>query len=414
VLLVAPRKDAGPLYRHGYATLKLDCAERRLPVDVKPLAPATPGAEVEIEVATAPRAEVTLAVVDQAVLSLVECAEPRPARVLLGAPSLRVDTFETRSDLAQIRPLDVRGKKGRPGGDGGGGPNVRRKFVGTAYWNPCILAGDDGLARARFTLPDNLTRWRVVAVASSGDRWGAGSNRVRDRKPLMVTSAFPRFALLGGLLRGPPGRPQSHGHRRPRDRRVRWRDARGRDPRRPLRSAGVPDSSGAARLPPFQGSRHARRARGPARDHAPDPSAGRERDRAPLGRADGDIEIPLPEMDHVQSLTLDLGLSEAVFMEAELKRLLEYPHGCVEQTTSKTLPLLVLRQLHIDGAEKFIDAGVKRLLSMQTSSGGLALLARRRDAPPRGERLRDACARARRAGGPRRPRSRSGPRARLR
>src|SRR6185436_4985912 len=102
--------------------LKLDCAERRLPADVKPLAPATPGAEVEIEVATAPRAEVTLAVVDQAVLSLVECADPDPHASFWALRALRVDTFETRSDLAPIRPLDVRGKKGRPGGDGGGGP----------------------------------------------------------------------------------------------------------------------------------------------------------------------------------------------------------------------------------------------------------------------------------------------------
>jgi uncharacterized protein YfaS (alpha-2-macroglobulin family) len=89
------------------------------------------------------------------------------------------------------------------------------------------------------------------------------------------------------------------------------------------------------------------------------------------GRAEGDVDIPLPAMENVQSVTLDLGLSEAIFMEAELRRLLEYPHGCVEQTTSKTLPLLVLRQLRVEGADERIEAGVKRLLSMQTSSGGL-------------------------------------------
>ncbi|GAH64188.1 unnamed protein product, partial [marine sediment metagenome] len=64
-----------------------------------------------------------------------------------------------------------------------------------------------------------------------------------------------------------------------------------------------------------------------------------------------------------------------------LSYLLDYPHGCVEQTTSSTLPLLAARTilpwtgtsgLSDDELRKRIDAGVARLATMQTSGGGLA------------------------------------------
>ena len=64
-----------------------------------------------------------------------------------------------------------------------------------------------------------------------------------------------------------------------------------------------------------------------------------------------------------------------------LKHLLHYPYGCVEQTTSSSRPLLFAANLidSVDPAftaggklEAMVMAGVQRLLSMQTPSGGLA------------------------------------------
>jgi uncharacterized protein YfaS (alpha-2-macroglobulin family) len=65
---------------------------------------------------------------------------------------------------------------------------------------------------------------------------------------------------------------------------------------------------------------------------------------------------------------------------ARMQFLLDYPHGCVEQTTSGTLPLLaakdILPRIGFTGMtqaelDKRIDAGLKRLATMRTSSGGL-------------------------------------------
>ncbi|MCP4639153.1 MAG: hypothetical protein GY851_01900 [bacterium] len=63
-----------------------------------------------------------------------------------------------------------------------------------------------------------------------------------------------------------------------------------------------------------------------------------------------------------------------------LKYVVGYPHGCVEQTTSRLMPMYLLRKsralvdnaVHTeDDLRAYIQAGIDRLFSMQTASGGL-------------------------------------------
>ena len=57
---------------------------------------------------------------------------------------------------------------------------------------------------------------------------------------------------------------------------------------------------------------------------------------------------------------------------------MQYPHGCVEQTTSSVFAGLYLNDITdlSDGQKKFIDnatkAAINRLKGFQTSSGGLS------------------------------------------
>ncbi|MFO0000533.1 MAG: hypothetical protein ACK559_05340, partial [bacterium] len=64
-----------------------------------------------------------------------------------------------------------------------------------------------------------------------------------------------------------------------------------------------------------------------------------------------------------------------------LSSLIRYPHGCIEQTTSGTRPLLFVKNL-LNGIDRsaagegsvddMVRRGVERVLSMQTPSGGFA------------------------------------------
>src|SRR5204863_9076005 len=55
-------EDRGrPCFRYGYATLQVDSAGQRLPIELKTVKEALPGSEIAIEIATAPRAEIAVA-----------------------------------------------------------------------------------------------------------------------------------------------------------------------------------------------------------------------------------------------------------------------------------------------------------------------------------------------------------------
>lgn len=77
---------------------------------------------------------------------------------------------------------------------------------------------------------------------------------------------------------------------------------------------------------------------------------------------------------------LEISALGAVGIEGRIQDLLEYPHGCVEQTTSGAFPQLFLADLLPDvdamqkkRAESNVKAAIERLRRFQTASGGLSL-----------------------------------------
>ena len=77
----------------------------------------------------------------------------------------------------------------------------RRDFRSTAFYITSLIVGDDGQATARVKLPDNLTTYRVFAVAiSKDDRYGKGDSSFVVTKPLFARAALPRFFRTGDVV----------------------------------------------------------------------------------------------------------------------------------------------------------------------------------------------------------------------
>jgi uncharacterized protein YfaS (alpha-2-macroglobulin family) len=82
---------------------------------------------------------------------------------------------------------------------------------------------------------------------------------------------------------------------------------------------------------------------------------------------------------------IELSTIPPVNLGERLKYLIDYPHGCVEQTTSAVFPQLFLgdiMELNSDfkiSIDRNIKAGIERLKLFQTSSGGLSYWAGERD-----------------------------------
>ena len=90
---------------------------------------------------------------------------------------------EAASGTTRVTPQEVR---------------VRTNFNALALFSPSVTTDAAGVAHATFRLPDNLTRYRVMAVAADRtDRFGAGESSLTARIPLQIRPSAPRFANFG-------------------------------------------------------------------------------------------------------------------------------------------------------------------------------------------------------------------------
>ena len=202
-----PLDDPGrPTIRVGYAELRVTPERKRLAVDVRPLAGEyRPGdtARVALQVRDAAgqgqRSEVTLWAVDEGVLALTGYRTPDPIDLLYQPRGLGMRLAST---LTTVAPQVAEGEKGRRSPGGGGGRDaadiLRSRFQTTAFFLGSVVTDPSGQATATARLPDNLTTFRVMAVAvTAGDRYGSGQSSLLVTRPLVARPALPRFLREG-------------------------------------------------------------------------------------------------------------------------------------------------------------------------------------------------------------------------
>ncbi len=205
---------ARPNYRIGYINLNVIPEGKKLKVMV--MTDSTnyrPGdtARVTIEVkepdgSMADKAEITVSIADKGILNLENYELPDPIFNFYGARELAVFTSEMREYIFGQRYLFEKGEI--VGGDGsnrakiaGMGINPRLEFKSSAYFNDKLMISNGAPAVFTFKVPDNLTSWKIMAVAQTKDSsFGSGSAVITASKPLMVLSTLPRFLRFNDSL----------------------------------------------------------------------------------------------------------------------------------------------------------------------------------------------------------------------
>ena len=194
----------------GYMALKVSGKGSALKVDVQPAAAQyKPRQTVQVDVNVhgqdghAPgRTRLVAIVVDQSVVDLlqqgVKYYDPL-ARFYAPPNGPDVTNFSLAEQLlTQLQPK--LGKGENPGGGGGesAGPNVRSNFSYATYWNDKLTTDAAGHAHFSFTLPDNLTRWRILVIAMRpGAEMGLGNTSVQVNLPLQIQPALPNQMHVG-------------------------------------------------------------------------------------------------------------------------------------------------------------------------------------------------------------------------
>lgn len=206
----SPKQHKMPEYKLGYCELTVESKAKELAVDIQPAKPEVlPGGELPISLtvrdfkgAPVAGAEVALYASDEGVLSLVSHETPDPSAYFHAPRPLAIDNHTSFEDLLdEDSGTRSRGNKGfLVGGGGEGGMEavqVRKNFVATPLWIATALTDAQGRVSTTVKAPDNLTRYRLMAVVTSGaDHFGHGESAFQVNKPLMVEPVVPRFARL--------------------------------------------------------------------------------------------------------------------------------------------------------------------------------------------------------------------------
>ena len=202
-----PLDDPGrPTVRVGYAELRVTPERKRLAVEVKPLSKEyRPGDTARVAIAVrdaagvGQRSEVTLWAVDEGVLALTGYSTPDPLDLIYRPRGLGMRLAST---LTTVTPQVPEGEKGKRAPGGGGGADaadiLRSRFQTTAFFLGSLVTNARGTGVASARLPDNLTTFRVMAVAvTAGDRFGSGQSSMLVTRPLVARPALPRFLREG-------------------------------------------------------------------------------------------------------------------------------------------------------------------------------------------------------------------------
>lgn len=242
-----------PAFASGALTLDIPPTSRELTVDLRPQAEKLePGAETAVSLTVlnangqpVPNAEVALFVVDEAILALTnyQLANPLDAfyqplwgwldsrygrsSILLVNPQTLADAVDRAAPaLDQVKEMPMAEEETMrdaaaapaeggiamatpaPSPQGPAAPNtpidVRTDFNPLAVFAPAVSTNAQGNAEVTFKLPDNLTRYRIMAVAVAGDnQFGIGEENLTARLPLMVRPSAPRFLNFGDLFELP-------------------------------------------------------------------------------------------------------------------------------------------------------------------------------------------------------------------
>lgn len=196
-----------PQAKVGYISLKVVPNEKRLLIELSTnKRKYKPSEDVEVQIRVKDvknkgvRSEVVLWAVDEGVLSLTSYQTPDLLSDFYGLRPLDVITVDSRLYVIGQRSY---GEKGENKGGGGGflsgmdGVDIRKNFVPVAFYIPAIVTDSSGRAKISFKLPDNLTKFRIMAVAVSGDKFGSADTSILVSKPLMLKPYTPRFSRMG-------------------------------------------------------------------------------------------------------------------------------------------------------------------------------------------------------------------------
>lgn len=218
VMVMSPRVDkpmgpggedlGKPAFRVGYAKIQVKDQYKEVLVQCKTDKETyKPRETVEIEFNARPKnpepgkdppIEIAVTVQDEAVFDLLKQKKQAfdPYQGFYRLDDLDLQNYNLLMQLVGREKLEKKGAS--PAAGAGFDLSMRSVFKFVSYWNPSLRLDAEGKAKVKFQLPDNLTGWRVLAMAvTPEDRMGLGETGFKVNQSTEIRPVMPNQVLEG-------------------------------------------------------------------------------------------------------------------------------------------------------------------------------------------------------------------------
>jgi uncharacterized protein YfaS (alpha-2-macroglobulin family) len=350
--------------------------------------------DIGVSEATGKPMTYTVAVVDEGLLDLTRFATPNPWAEFYAREALDVKTWDLYDKVIGAYGADLTKLLGIGGDDGSApreGTKQNRFKPVVKFMGPFSLKAGE-VKRHSFMMPNYVGSVRTMVVARQESAYGSAEKATPVRKPLMVIGTLPRVLGPGEEVRLPVSVFAMENNIRDVSVKLEPSDIftiNGNS------SKSLKFSRPGDELITFDLKVKERVGKGTVKVTAksgtetaiyhidievrnPNPKVVNVEEKALDANQSWAYGFAYPGMAGTNKGTLELSSIPPINLGKRLQYLLEYPHGCVEQTTSSVFPqlyvsnLIELSQEAKNKIDKNIRAGIERLETFQQANGGLA------------------------------------------
>ena len=154
--------------------------------------------------------DVCIAAVDEGILTLTDFKTPNPHDFFYQQRGLKTRSFDLYGGiLPEIADIT---DNSSTGGDAGAARGLGRKRLNTSsirrvkpvsLWSGFVRTDGNGRGTVQFKIPQFNGKLRLMAVAFAGTDYGASEAYLTVREPIVLTPTFPRFLAGGDQIRVP-------------------------------------------------------------------------------------------------------------------------------------------------------------------------------------------------------------------
>ncbi|HEB9308852.1 TPA: hypothetical protein RZK30_001614 [Campylobacter coli] len=374
----------------GVIPLYVEDENTKLDLELKTPDKILPNSDFEIEIQNKDKRafNYTVAIVDEGLLDLTDFKTPDIWKGFYAKTGFTLKTYDTYS---QIIPKFT-------GGDSVlGGLRVDKnrddsaqRFKPVALFNTPARSDETGFAKLKFKMPSYMGSVRVMVVAHENDAYGSVSKDIQVSAPLVMLETLPRtlkigdnFTLLTQIFKTENRIKNATLSVRSKNSLIKISpdtqtiDFKSATNLEVMMDANVSDNRIGKELLEFELKSEDYTYKNEIEIDIKPINAYTYENNTSLIKAGESKEFIIKDyILGTTNATLKLSPTPILDMDKRIKYLLNYPYGCIEQTTSAVLPQLFLDKFSTEfdkqKAINNINAAIERYSNFQTADGGFA------------------------------------------